>query len=287
MVIAFSSSCQIIVRERAVQAFRECLIICDSRSQYPLLFSSIEDGLKATKDESSIHGCLLAAREFVLNTGSYLNETFYFDAICSVSLQFRESRFASVQAAALSLLPALAEANVSKFTTLTLKGSTGTFFESSMLHLLGMLAKDKERVLVLDIVANLARIVKEKLSPFLPRLFERFAVLASKPSAKHKSENINDAMCDCIAQLVKVDDAGMRAHITGFLDQLCAMELSSKLVYVLKAIYENVDDLRRVVQHRVLDILSMVLQVRLFCFCCLLTVIGLPISTSWGSSSGK
>ena len=38
------------------------------------------------------------------------------------------------------------------------------------------------------------------------------------------------------------------------------MELSNKLVNALLAIYENIPDLRRVVQQKVLDILSIVLQ---------------------------
>jgi hypothetical protein len=88
---------------------------------------------------------------------------------------------------------------------------------------------------------------------------------------------INDALCDCIAQLVKVDDIAMEVYIFDFLgifplavdvvggiicvlDHLCSLELSEKLVTSLQAIYENIPELRRVVQQKVLNILSIVLQ---------------------------
>ena len=40
------------------------------------------------------------------------------------------------------------------------------------------------------------------------------------------------------------------------------MELSNKLVAALQAVYDNLGDLRRVVQQRILDILSNALQGR-------------------------
>ena len=134
-----------------------------------------------------MHGCLLAAREFVLHTGNYVNETFYFQAVgrhpllqsffhdlvkdmldCHAlsGVQVAHDSIRSTAVTARSrrgqhhwcvvgpdLSTLITDALCAGFATTGLKGSGNvTILEATMQHLFALLSKEKDRVFALDLI---------------------------------------------------------------------------------------------------------------------------------------
>lgn len=94
-----------------------------------------------------LHGSLLAANVFVARTGSFCQETHYFDSVCDCVAQHLDTKLQLVQQALLKLIPTLAAANAFKFTTYELQDRSGrpTFFVKNVAEYL-LQAIERERI---------------------------------------------------------------------------------------------------------------------------------------------
>jgi hypothetical protein len=60
--------------QAAAYALKHCLVVYPGRNLYTWIYAEIERGLKKDKEET-VHGSLLAATEFIMNTGTFAIHT--------------------------------------------------------------------------------------------------------------------------------------------------------------------------------------------------------------------
>ncbi|KAJ3103710.1 phosphatidylinositol kinase- protein kinase tor1 [Phlyctochytrium bullatum] len=244
------------IREAGAEALSACLTLVqtrestDKKNWYKKLFDEAERGLTRSTSAESIHGSLLAIRELLSNSGSFM-EAKYND-VSDMIMKFKEHKDSLVRGTVISLCSSLAVFNPNVFVQ--------NHLSISMNYLLGQLKKEKDRSVAFIAIGKVAMAVGSNITPFLDNILKNFKeCLSVKGGTRGKMTNEVPPIFQCISMLATAVGPALTKYMHELLDQMFATGLSESLRRALVDIARNIPPLEPNIQERFLDMLSMIL----------------------------
>jgi FKBP12-rapamycin complex-associated protein len=131
---------KVAIRDGAAGTLKSCLSLAQARENtvrrqwYRKIFEEIHKGFKLNSSDA-IHGSLLALRELFDSNSKFLDGRFV--EICEIVLRYKEHREHLIRRTVMIMIPDLAKFEPDAFVE--------SYFDHSMVYLLGQLKKEKER----------------------------------------------------------------------------------------------------------------------------------------------
>ncbi|THH04859.1 hypothetical protein EW145_g5218 [Phellinidium pouzarii] len=244
---------RLIVREVAAELLAACLDIITQRerqSKTPFLTKILQDaqaGLKTASAET-IHGSLLTYRELLLHAGMFMKDA-YMDTAETI-LRLRTHRDALVRKTIITLIPTLALYDTQTFSE--------CFMHKAMGHLLEQLSKTTERAVAFTAIGQVAGSVGSEMKQFLEPIMEH--IKQGLQMRGKKNAPSEEPMFQCIGMLAMAVGPNLTKLLHDQLDLMFACGLSEPLRQALVAIARHIPPLLRVIQERLLDLISIILS---------------------------
>ncbi|KAJ7823024.1 phosphatidylinositol 3-kinase [Mycena leptocephala] len=224
---------RLIVRDAAAELLATCLEIVGQRelpNKNPYLNNVLKDaqaGLRQAQPEI-IHASLLAYRQLLLHGGMFMKDAFAHTA--ETILRFRSHRDSLIRRLVMTLIPVLASYDTETFCDLYLK--------KSMAHLAGVLDKPNDRHMG----------TTAKLLP-VPQILSR-----------KKNVEAEGPIFQCITMLAAAVGPALTKWLHDILELMFNCGLSEPLREALVAIATNIPPFLKLIQGRLLDLLSVILS---------------------------
>jgi FKBP12-rapamycin complex-associated protein len=154
---------KIMIREAGSDAVSACIEIMSTRDsdvRQKWLTYIYKEALKGAQHPSTevIHGSLLALEQLLLKGGMYMQGPRYRET-CDLILQYKDHRDSLIRREIVNMIPILAAYVPSEF--------TNNYLHQCMLHLQGLLRREKERNMAFVAVGNVASAVGSSIAPYL------------------------------------------------------------------------------------------------------------------------
>ncbi|GAO47492.1 hypothetical protein G7K_1698-t1 [Saitoella complicata NRRL Y-17804] len=244
---------KVIIRDSAADALSACLeIIYQRESQlrlqwYTKILEEAQHGLRLNTADT-IHASLLTYRELLLRAGMFMHERYR--EVCEIVLRYKDHRDALIRRSVISLIPTLAAYNPNEF--------VASYLHKCMLHLLGLLKKEKDRTAPFDAVGRVAIAVGSSMGPYLDAIL---ASIKEGLAMKGKTRATQEApIFQCISMLATAVGQALTKHIHELLDLMFACGLSEPLRQALVDLAHYIPPLLPTIQERLLNMLSMILS---------------------------
>ncbi|KAJ7696596.1 armadillo-type protein [Mycena rosella] len=244
---------RVIVREAAAELLATCLEIVAQRerpNKNPYLENILRDaqaGLRQAQPEI-IHASLLAYRVLLLHGGMFMRDVFPDTA--EQILRFRSHRDTLIRKLVMSLIPNLATYDTQTFSDLYLK--------KSMAHLLDMLDKPTDRHMAFVAIGYTATFVKSDMKPYLESAMQH--IKQGLQVQKKKNVEAEGPIFQCIAMLAAAVGPALTKWLHDVLELMFNCGLSEPLREALVAIATNIPPFLKIIQARLLDLLSVTLS---------------------------
>jgi FKBP12-rapamycin complex-associated protein len=209
------------------------------------MYSEALQGLKVGSVEF-IHASLLVLKELLEQGGMYMQD--HYQEACDIVSRFKDHRDPTIRKTVVLLIPDLANYAPSEFASTRLHGF--------MLHLSGMLKKEKERNDAFLAIGNIANSVKSAIAPYLDGVLIYVREGLSVQSRKRGSV---DPVFDCISRLAVAVGQTLSKYMEALLGPIFACELTPKLTQALVDMAFYIPPVKATIQERLLDMLSKVL----------------------------
>lgn len=153
---------KVLIRDVAAEAISACFQIIRERDQglrqtWQLrIYEEAMQGFKLNTTEA-VHGSLLTIRELLKQGGMFMHE--YYSDVCDVIYRHKDHRDPVVRREVVLLVSVIADYSPSDFAQ--------SYLRKYMIHLSGMLKKDKERNMAFEAIGNIAHAVKSAIAPYL------------------------------------------------------------------------------------------------------------------------
>lgn len=194
----------------------------------------------------SIHASLLVLKELLEQGGMYMQE--HYQEACDIVSRFKDHRDPTIRKTVVFLIPDLANYAPTEF--------ANTRLHTFMLHLSGMLKKEKERNDAFLAIGNIANAVKSAIAPYLDGVLIYVREGLSVQSRKRGSV---DPVFDCISRLAVAVGQTLSKYMEALLGPIFACELTPKLTQALVDMAFYIPPVKATIQERLLDMLSKVL----------------------------
>ncbi|KAJ7180725.1 phosphatidylinositol 3-kinase [Mycena filopes] len=244
---------RVIVRDAAAELLAACLEIVAQREgpkKNPYLdniFKDAQAGLRHAQPEI-IHASLLAYRALILHGGMFMRDVFA-DAAEQI-LKFRQHRDTLIRKLVLTLIPALAAYDTETFSDLYLK--------KSMQHLLSIMDKPPDRDMAFTAIGYTAAAVKSDMKPYLDSTMHHIKL--SLQAQKRKTAEAEGPTFQCISMLAAAVGPALTKWLHDVLELMFSCGLSEPLRDALVAIATNIPPFLKIIQGRLLDLLSVILS---------------------------
>jgi FKBP12-rapamycin complex-associated protein len=154
---------KIMIREAGSDAVSACIEIMSTRDsdvRQKWLTYIYKEALKGAQHTNTevIHGSLLALEQLLLKGGMYMQGPRYRET-CDLILQYKDHRDSLIRREIVNIIPILAAYVPSEF--------TNNYLHQCMLHLQGLLRREKERNMAFVAVGNVASAVGSSIAPYL------------------------------------------------------------------------------------------------------------------------
>ncbi|KAJ3215347.1 phosphatidylinositol kinase- protein kinase tor1 [Dinochytrium kinnereticum] len=242
------------IREAGAEALSACLLLIQSRESqdkknwYKKLFDEAERGLMRSTSAESIHGSLLAIRELLSNSGSFMDSKY--KDVSETIMRFKDHKDALVRGTVISLCSSLAEFDPETFVNL--------YLGSTMNYLLTQVKKEKDRSAAFIAIGKVAKEVASNITPYLDAILKNFKeCMVSK--GRGRMTNELPPIFQCIGMLANAVGPALTKYMHELLDQMFATGLSEALRSALVEVARCIEPLRPTIEERFLDMLSMIL----------------------------
>lgn len=240
-----------LIRATSAEAVSACFRIMRERDQElkQLWMNKMYDeaiaGLKVATVES-IHASLLVIKELLEQGGMYMQA--HYQTTCDIVTKYKDHRDPTIRRTVVFLIPDLANYAPSEF--------AGTRLHPFMLHLLGMLKREKERNDAFIAIGNIANAVKSAIAPYLDGVLIYIREGLSVQARKRCSA---DPVFDCISRLAVAVGQTLSKYMEALLKPIFDCELTPKLTQALVDMAFYIPPVKATIQERLLDMLSKVL----------------------------
>ncbi|KAJ7759255.1 phosphatidylinositol 3-kinase [Mycena metata] len=245
---------RVIVRDAAAELLAACLEIVAQRERpkkNPYLDNVLKDaqaGIRQAQPPEVVHASLLAYRALLLHGGMFMRDVFS-DTATDI-LKFRSHRETLIRKLVLTLIPALAAYDTETFSDLYLR--------QSMIHLLSIMDKPNDRDMAFTAVGHTATAVKSDIKPYLDSTMHHIKL--SLQGQKRKNVEAEGPTFQCIAMLAAAVGPALTKWLHDVLELMFNCGLSEPLRDALVAIATHIPPFLKIIQGRLLDLLSVILS---------------------------
>ncbi|CCJ30549.1 unnamed protein product [Pneumocystis jirovecii] len=244
---------KVIIRNSAADTLSACLeIIYQRESQlciqwYVKILEEAQHGLK-TNNSDCIHGSLLAYKELLVKSGTFMHEK-YID-VCEIVLSYKDHKEGLIKRTVISLIPTLATYNPDIFVV--------SYLHKCMLHLLGQLRKNRDRTCPFIAIGRVAIAVGNSIEPYLDSILES---VKEGLTTKGRSRETQEApIFQCISMLATAVGSALTKYLHELLDMMFCCGLSEPLRQALVDLARYIPSFLPIIQERLLNLLSIILS---------------------------
>ena len=243
---------RLLIRQTAAEAISACFQIIRERDQNLRqgwqfgIYAEATMGVRNGSSVESIHGSLLVIRELLQQGGMFMHE--HYQAVCEIIHRHKDHRDPQIRRTVVSLIPELANYSPTEFAQ--------SYLHKFMVHLSGMLKKDKDRNDAFLAIGNIANAVKSAIAPYLDGVL---IYVREGLSLKSRRSGTVDPVFDCISRLAVAVGQTLSKYMEALLDPIFACELTPKLTQALVDMAFYIPPVKSTIQERLLDMLSKVL----------------------------
>ncbi|PWN43039.1 putative TOR1-1-phosphatidylinositol 3-kinase [Ceraceosorus guamensis] len=264
---------KVLVREGAAEAMGACLQIIAQREKqmggkaYESIYEEAEHGLKMNTVEG-IHGSLLAVQELLQHSKSFMSTRF--GRACELVSRLHKHRDPLIRRTITNLVPVLADYDPAYFA----EHHLGTV----MALLTEQLRRERDRpsresvTQTFEAIGLVAAAMGSKMRPYIEQIL--VCIKDGLQSRGRKNATPEAPIFFCIGHLAIAVGTLLTKYMHELLDLMFACGLSAPLVQALEKIVKSVPPLLGVIQHRLLDMLS-------------LTLVGVPYRPLGAPSSSR
>ncbi|KAF2871907.1 armadillo-type protein [Massariosphaeria phaeospora] len=250
---------KVLIRESAAEAISACFEIISPRDSqmrqlwFGRVYDEILKGFTLNTNEA-IHGSLLTMKELLDKSAMFMNEQKYKETVETV-LKYREHRDPLVRREVVLIIPILASYSPTEFAT--------KFLHQCMLHLQGLIRKDRDRDKAFVAIGQIANAVGVAIAPYLDGILG-FIQEGLAAKARNKAA-INEApIFQCLSMIAAAVGQALSKNVERLLDPIFSCGLSDSLVQALVDVAHYVPPCRPIIQEKLLDLLSQILAGRHF-----------------------
>ncbi|KAF2178863.1 hypothetical protein K469DRAFT_731449 [Zopfia rhizophila CBS 207.26] len=250
---------KVLIRESAAEAISACFEIISPRDTqmrqqwFGRVYDEILKGFSINTNEA-IHGSLLTMKELLDKSAMFMNGAKYKET-CDIVLKYREHRDALVRREVVLIIPILASYSPTDFAQ--------QYLHQCMLHLQGLIKKDRERDKAFVAIGQIANAVGVAIAPYLEGILT-FIQEGLIVKARNKVA-INEApIFQCLSMLAAAVGQALSKNVERLLEPIFSCGLSDSLFQALVDIAHYVPPCRPVIQEKLLDLLSQILAGRHF-----------------------
>ena len=249
---------KVMIRESAAEALSACVEIMSARDtevRQKWLGRVYDEAVKGAQSSSveNIHGSLLALKELLLKGGMYMQGIRYRES-CELVLRYKDHRDSIIRREVVTMIPILAAYTPPEF--------TNNYLHQCMLHLQGLLKRDKERSQAFVAVGKVASAVGSSIAPYLESIL---SYIKEGLAMKARNKNIQEApIFECLSMISIAVGQALSKHMMSLLDPVFACGLTDSLTQALVDMAHYIPPAKAIIQEKLLDLLSQVLSGRPF-----------------------
>ncbi|PWN54196.1 putative TOR1-1-phosphatidylinositol 3-kinase [Violaceomyces palustris] len=248
---------RVIVREGAAEAMGACLAIVSQREKqmgshfFESIYEEAERGLRMNVVEA-IHGSLMAVQQLLQYSKTFMHARFH--RVCELVFRLHKHRDPLIKRTITNLVPHLAKYDPQYFAEKHLG--------SVMAILTEQLRKEKDRspkecALTFETIGCVAAAMGSRMKPYIEQILS--CVKEGLQMRGKKNAPPEAPIFMCIGNLAEAVGPHLTKFMHDLLDLMFACGLSLALVDALQAIVKSIPPLMRVIQDRLLDMLSIIL----------------------------
>jgi FKBP12-rapamycin complex-associated protein len=249
---------KIMIREAGAEAVSACIEIMSSRDgeqKQKWLGRVYEEAIKGTQSTNPdvIHGSLLAIEQLLNKGGMYMQGSRYRET-CDLILRYKDHRDPLIRREIINMIPILAAYTPPEF--------TANYLHQCMLHLQGLLKREKDRNLAFVAIGKVASAVGSSIAPYLDSIL---SYVKEGLAMKARNKTINEApIFECLSMISIAVGQALSKHMLSLLDPVFACGLSESLTQALVDMAHYIPPAKPIIQEKLLDLLSQVLSGRPF-----------------------
>ncbi|KIW08226.1 uncharacterized protein PV09_01154 [Verruconis gallopava] len=249
---------KVMIRESAAEAVSACFEIMSARDQdirtktFTKVYEEVIRGFQINTIES-IHGSLLTIKELLLKGNMFMHGPRYKES-CEFVMRYKDHKDGLIRREVINIIPTLASYAPSEFTS--------SYLHQCMLHLTGLIKRDKDKSAAFVAVGKVAGAVGSSIAPYLEGIL---GYIRDTLTAKAKNRSINEApVFECLSMISIAVGQALSKYMPTLLDPIFACGLSNSLTQALVDMAHYIPPAKQVIQEKLLDLLSQVLSGRPF-----------------------
>ncbi|KAF2398484.1 hypothetical protein EJ06DRAFT_583742 [Trichodelitschia bisporula] len=249
---------KVIIRESAAEAVSACFEIMVARDSdvrqkwFTRVYDEVLTGFKTGSPEA-VHGSLLTLKELLKEGAMFMSGPRYREA-CELVMRYKDHKDALIRREVIALIPALAAYAPPEFTS--------GYLHQSMMHLQGLIKRDKDRSAAFVAVGKVASAVGSSIAPYLESIL---GYIKEGLTAKTRNRNVNEApIFKCLSMISIAVGQALSKHMLSLLGPVFACGLSESLTQALVDMAHYIPPAKSIIQENLLDLLSQVLSGRPF-----------------------
>ncbi|TID24911.1 60S ribosomal protein [Venturia nashicola] len=249
---------KVMIRESAAEAVSACFEIMAARDSemrqkwFTRVYEEVQRGFQQNTVDA-IHGSLLTIKELLLKGNMFMHGPRYKEA-CEMVLRYKDHRDSLIRREVINIIPTLASYAPAEFTS--------SYLHQCMLHLQGLIKRDKDRSPAFVAVGKVASAVGSSIAPYLEGIL---GYIKEGLALKARNKNINEQpIFECLSMISIAVGQALSKHMMILLDPVFACGLSDSLTQALVDMAHYIPPAKGVIQEKLLDLLSQVLSGRPF-----------------------
>jgi FKBP12-rapamycin complex-associated protein len=249
---------KVVIREKAAIAVSACFEILSGREnelRSRLLTRVYDEVIKgfSMNTVDTIHGSLLTLKELLLKGNMFMHGQRYKDA-CEIVMRYKDHKDNLIRKEVINIIPTLASYAPAEFTS--------SYLHQSMLHLQGLIKRDKDRNDAFNAVGKVASAVGSSIAPYLEGIL---GYIKEGLAMKARNKNIDESpIFLCLSMISIAVGQALSKHMMSLLDPVIACGLSDSLTQALVDMAHYIPPAKAIIQEKLLDLLSRVLAGRPF-----------------------
>ena len=218
---------KVMIRESAAEAVSACFEIMSARDQevrvkwFNRVYEEVLKGFQINTVDS-VHGSLLTIKELLLKGNMFMHGPRYKEA-CELVMRYKDHKDGLIRREVINIIPTLASYAPSEFTS--------SYLHQCMLHLTGLIKRDKDKSAAFVAVGKVASAVGSSIAPYLEGIL---GYIRETLTAKAKTRTINEApVFECLSMISIAVGQALSKYMPTLLDPVFACGLSDSLTQAL------------------------------------------------------
>ena len=249
---------KVLIRESAAEAISACFEIITARDAQlkqqwlARVYEEIFKGFQ-THMVDATHGSLLVLKELLVKGGMFMHGQRYRES-CETVLRYKDHKDGLVRKEVVALFPILAGYAPAEFAS--------NYLHKCMLHLQGLLKRDKDRNPAFIAIGKIASAVGSAIGPYLDGIL---IYIREGLALKARNKNINEApIFECLSMIAIAVGQTLSKYMEALLGPMFSCSISEALTQALVDMAHYIPQSKAIIQDRLLDLLSNILCGRPF-----------------------